>query len=81
MELRTAEEFRAIKLHGRGSSSPFYNAILNLRVDQALEIKKTEWHPKYPPTRIVNYIEKRHGLKYERGALPDRSGWMVLRVK
>lgn len=81
MEIKTAEEFRKMKLHGKGSSSPVYNAILGLRIDQALEIKKNEWKHTYPPTRLVNYIEKKHGLQYERGALPDRSGWMILRVK
>ena len=81
MEIKTAEEFRKMKLHGKGSSSPVYNAIMGLQIDQALEIKKTEWKHSYPPTRLVNYIEKKYAMRFERGAHADRSGWMILRVR
>ena len=81
MEKITAEQFRATPLHGRGRSSQFYNAILSLKTDEGITIYKTEWRKHYPPTLLANRIAKRYGYKFEQGALPDRSGWRVLRVK
>jgi hypothetical protein len=81
MEKISAEEFDQLGLHGRGSSTKFYTAIFGLGVNDALIIKKTEWRPKYPPTKMVISIEKKYGRSYIRGALSDRSGWAVKRVK
>jgi len=81
MEKITAEEFDQLGLHGRGHSSSFYNWVFGLAVNEAIIIRKTEWKLSYPPTTIVNRIEKKYGRQYQRGALPDRSGWAVKRVK
>ncbi len=75
------EEFERLTLHGRGRSSPFYNAVLALKVGEALVIEKKDWKAKYSPTIVVNRVAKKHGYKYLCGALPDRSGWAVKRVK
>jgi len=81
MEKITKEQFRGTALHGRGNSSMFYNEILKLKPDEGLTIYRKEWRVSYSPTRIVNRIAKRYGYKFEQGALPDRSGWRVLRVE
>jgi hypothetical protein len=81
MKKITSEEFDNLKISGAGSSSHFYNALLKLEIGEGLIILKSEWHVKYPPTTIVNKMERKYGLKFERGALPDRSGWAVKRVK
>jgi hypothetical protein len=77
----TSEEFDKLKLHGRGSSGPLYNRLLKMKVGDGLIIYKSEWKPKYPPTAILNRLEKKFGLRFERGALADRTGWAVKRVK
>jgi hypothetical protein len=82
MQKITAEEFDNLNLAGRGSASPFFNALLKLKPGEGLIILKKEWqHVKYPPTRIINRVEKKYKFVYERGSLPDRTGWAVKRVK
>ncbi|MFI5218767.1 MAG: hypothetical protein ACHQNT_04700 [Bacteroidia bacterium] len=81
IEKLSSEEFDHLALHGRGRSSPAFNAIVSLQPGEAITIKKTGWKPKYPPTRLVKKIEKKYGFRFKRGALPDRSGWAVQRIK
>ncbi|MEP7168053.1 MAG: hypothetical protein ABI855_01655 [Bacteroidota bacterium] len=81
MQKITSEEFDNLKLHGRGSTSPLFNALLKLKPGEGLIVYKKEWFVKYPPTRIVNKIERKYKYVFERGALPDRTGWAVKRVK
>ena len=81
IEKLNSEEFYQTPLHGRGGSSAVFNAIMELQVGEGLKIKKAGWTPKYPPTRIVKRIEKKFGFRFKRGALPDRSGWGVIRIK
>lgn len=76
-----SEAFDSLPLFGKGRSSAVFNAILSLKVNEALIITKAEWKPKYPPTQMVNRITRRFGMKFIKGALPDRSGWAVKRVK
>jgi hypothetical protein len=75
------DEFDKLPLHGQGGSTPFYNAIINLEVNENLIIEKKEWKPKYTPLKMVSRIERKFGMKFIRGALPDRSGWGIKRVK
>jgi len=80
IEKISSEEFDRLALHGRGRSSPAYNAIVSLKPGEAIAIKKSGWKPKYPPTRLVKKIEKKYGFHFKRGPLPDRSGWGVMRI-
>jgi hypothetical protein len=81
MEKITKEEFISTPLHRRGRTSHFYNEMLKLKPDEGLTIYKKEWRAHYAPTQMANRIAKRYGYKFEQGALLDRSGWRVLRVK
>lgn len=81
MQKISKEEFDGLQLHGKGSASPLYRALLNLKVGEAMIILKKEWFKKYPPTTIINRVERKYGWKFDRGALPDRTGWAVKRVK
>ena len=76
-----SEEFEQLPLHGKGRSSPAYNAILSMKVGDAIIIEKQGWKRKDAPTTLVNKIERKFGMKFIRGALADRSGWAVKRVK
>ena len=80
MENISSEEFKKLALHGRGSSSIVYNSIYNLKINEAIIIRKSEWHPKYNPTSIIRRIEKKYGFKYQYGLIADRSGWAVMRI-
>lgn len=81
IEKLTSEEFDQLTLHGRGRSSPVFNALISLKPGEAMSVKKKNWKPKYPPTLMVKRIEKKYGYKFAHGALPDRSGWAMKRVK
>lgn len=81
IEKMNPEEFDRIPLHGRGRSSPVFNAIMDLKVGEGIKIKKSGWKPKYAPTLIAKRIERKYGFRFKRGALPDRSGWGVQRIK
>lgn len=82
MKKITSEEFDKLNLHGRGSSTPFYNQIMALKPgDEALIIEKKEWHVKYLPTSMVNRIAKKYNRKFKAGSLPDRSGWGIKRLE
>jgi len=52
-----------------------------MKPGDAMIIHKSEWHVKYPPTKVMNKVERKYGFQLERGALADRSGWAVKRVK
>ncbi len=81
MKKITAEEFDALRLHGKGSANPLFKKLIELNVNEGLVILKSEWKVKYPPTGTANRVERRHGMKFDRGALPDRTGWAFKRVK
>lgn len=80
MKKITVEEFDALLLHGKGSTTGFRKLIMAMQPGEAIVFYKKDWHAKYPPTRILNELERNHNVKYERGSLPDRSGWAVKRV-
>lgn len=80
MKKITSEEFDNIYGHGKGASSPLYNLLLQMKIGDAFVILKSEWHKKYPPTTIINRVQRRHKMKFEWKALPDRTGWAVKRV-
>ncbi len=75
------DEFEKLDGHGRGSTGPFYNRLLELEVDQGIEVKSNEWLKKYPPSITANRIMKRYSRVFKWKALPDRTGWWFLRVK
>jgi|CXWJ01.1.fsa_nt_gi hypothetical protein len=76
------EDFDEMFGHGSGgSTSPLYNYLMNMKVGEACELLKKDWHPKYAPTTVVNRVERRHNMKFDRKGIPDRSGWRFKRVK
>lgn len=76
----TKTEFKALGVNGKGAATQFYNKIFSLEIGKGVIIYKSEWRPKYPPTRLAMKIEKKYGYKYERGSLPDRTGWAFIRI-
>lgn len=77
----TAEEFESVNGHGKGSSGLFFNRLMSLAPGEGLELLKTDWHVKYAPSAVSNRIMKKQKLVFKWKALPDRSGWLFLRVK
>jgi len=80
----SAEEFTQLRIKGWGRSSPTYNAIMSLKVGEALVILKSQWYSntKTPSTQCRR-IEKKFAaqkLKLKCVALEDNSGWAVQRI-
>ena len=81
----TGEEFDQLRIKGWGRSSPTYNAIIGLKVGEAVIILKTQWRRNKSPSSACRAIEKRWGklkfvLKYKCVALADNSGWAIKRI-
>lgn len=80
----TAEEFDQLKIKGWGRSSPTYNAIIGLKVDEAVIILKSQWRRNKAPSSACRAIEKKWkhlNLKYKCVTLADDSGWAIKRLK
>lgn len=76
------EEFDKLPLMRKGSSTEFYARLMALAVgDEPLVLYKREWRPGYPPTTIVNRIERKFNRLYERKNPIDEPGWAFRRVK
>ena len=80
MKKITSEEYNQLKLHGLGSSGPYYNMFMKMEPGDSIILYRSEWYKKYPPTTILNRIERKYNMKFDRGALPDRTGWAIRRV-
>lgn len=78
----TEEEFDSILGRGKGSTSPLYNRLLQLKPGEAFEIlKKKDWHAKYPATTVINRVSRRYKITFAWKGLVDGTGWAVKRVK
>lgn len=80
MKKISSDEFDDIFGHGKGSSSPLYNYLIQMKPNDAFKLFKTEWHVKYPPSTIVNRVSRKHKMVFYVKGLPDRTGWAVKRV-
>ena len=79
----TSEEFDQLRVKGWGRSSPVYNAIMGLKVGEALMIPKAGWNSNKTPSTKCRAIEKKfksRKLKYKCVALADNTGWAVKRL-
>ena len=81
MKKITSDQFDDLFGHGKGSSSPLFNHLIQMKPDDAFILYKTEWYVKYPPTTIVNRVMRKYKMSFLCKGLPDRSGWAVKRVK
>jgi len=82
MKKITDEEFKNLPLRGKGTATPVYDEIFNLRTGEHLVVEKSDWHRKDTPGRMCRYIEKRHPqVKYESRRHKDEKSWVVTRMK
>lgn len=66
---------------GQVASTPFYEAISQLLVGEALMVTKEEWPNKMPPHKanMPNRL-KPEGASYTTNILLDDTGWVVVRT-
>ena len=80
MKKLTVEEAKDLKPAGAGNTSKISAMAADLKTGEALIITRADWKHQKTPYRIINYLEKKSGKKFERGRLPDGSGWLIKRV-
>ncbi len=80
MKRLTEEEYNTLAVKGKGRSSELFNSIINLKPGEAILIEEKDWNRKAGPSTLVNYIEKKTGLKLTCAALMSSKGWVVKRI-
>jgi len=80
MQKLSAEEAKDLVLITGKRVSKISAQLLQLNVNEALLILRSDWKGKKPPYNIINRLAKKTGRKFIKGRLPDGSGWGVKRV-
>jgi len=67
-------------LVNNGRTSKISALTQELKVGEGFVITRADWKGVNPPYRIINRVAKKTGRKFEKGRLPDDSGWGVKRI-
>ncbi|HLG36215.1 MAG TPA: hypothetical protein VI757_15155 [Bacteroidia bacterium] len=82
MRLITKEEMETKTWRGRGGSSKVFRGIIALQKGQILFIEQADWGKrKYPPSRVVRYIEKKYKRRHNVLREAADTGWAVERLE
>jgi hypothetical protein len=80
MKTLNSDQAKDINLASSGRTTKISAMIANLKVEEMLIIEKEDWRGKNPPYRIINRVAKKTGRVFQKGRLPDGSGWGVRRL-
>jgi hypothetical protein len=80
MKKLSVEEAAELPLIKNGRETVVSAMLKQLKPGEALIITRADWKAKGAPYRIANAIARKTGRKFEKGRLPDGSGWVVKRV-
>ena len=80
MKLLSEEEYKGLRLKGKGRSTELFNSIINLKKGEAVLIEQKDWNRKAGPSTLVKYIEKKHQMKFVCAALTNEKSWVVKRI-
>lgn len=80
MKKLSKEEAAEISIAGQGKITLVRAMLATLQVGEGLIITRKDWLSKEAPYRIVNYYSKKTGRTFEKGRMPDGSGWLVRRI-
>ena len=81
MRIMEKEEADAIRFLTNGREGWLSAMLKTLKAGQALEVLKTDWHAKMPPTTIVRNLQTRSKLRFKFGRMPNRLGWSIQRLE
>ena len=76
----TKEEYYSTPIKGRGRASHAFNAILNMKPGDIIEVPSEDWKKKRKISQVAHYIGKTYSRKFITVAKADGSGWMVTRT-
>lgn len=80
MKVLSAEEGNHLTPVTNGRTTLVSATVSNLQVGQVLIVTHADWESKNSPYQVVNRVTKKTGRKFEKGRMPDGSGWMVRRI-
>lgn len=81
MQKLTKEQAAQLTKSPRGYLSPVYINILNLQVEEILHITSEDWGRKYPISRAIHGISKKHTRQYSLTHLANNQGYLISRIK
>lgn len=80
MKKLSAEEGKDLMPVTNGRTTLVSAIVSNLLIGEVLIIARADWKGKKPPYQVVNRVAKKTGRTFEKGRMPDGSGWMVKRL-
>ncbi len=80
MKKLTVEEAKDLVVAKTGRTTKISAMTEALKVGEAIIISPSDWNSKKPPYTIINRVAKKTGRVFEKGRLPDGSGWGVKRI-
>ncbi len=80
MRILPPEEASAITPISNGRETIVTAAVKQLQVGEGLIITRDDWKSKRPPYDAVEKVGRKYGRTFERGRMPDGSGWIVKRI-
>ena len=80
MKILNAEEGKNLKPVTHGRTTLVSAIVSNLLIGEVLIITRADWKSKNPPYQVVSRVAQKTGRTFEKGRLPDGSGWMVKRL-
>lgn len=80
MKKLTVEEAKELVLVNQGRTTKISALTSQLLVGEGLIITRADWKGTNPPYSIISSVAKKTGRVFEKGRLPDGSGWAVKRI-
>jgi len=82
MKIITKKEFEETLIAASGNDkNKVIQAILQLKVDEALDILTEDWTPKTPLRNMWGTYKKKYGIAVKTRTKINKDGWVVLRIK
>lgn len=81
MKILEAEEAADILPLRRSRETRVSAMLKQLKVGQALVVETKDWKTKGTPYRVASRIAKSSNRRFEKGRMPDGSGWIFKRME
>ncbi len=81
MKKLSKAEAEQMQTASRGRTTTVSAMAATLLPGEALIVSRDDWKTNDAPYRVVNYLAKKTGRVFEKGRLPDGSGWLIKRLQ
>ncbi len=76
----TDEEFESLTPLTHGRETIVTAALKQLKTGEGIVITRAEWKAKETPYKAISRIAQKYNRVFEKGRMPDGSGWIVKRI-